>query len=487
MVNCNPETVSTDYDTADRLYFEPLTFEDVLEVCHAEDTSGRAAGGPGVVGVIVQLGGQTPLGPGPAAQGRRRADRRHLAGVDPPGRGPRRVRRAAGPGRAARAGARHRHHLRRGQGDRRRDRLPGAGPAVVRARRARHGDRLRRADAARLHRPGHRDLAGAPGAGRPVPRRRDRDRRGRALRRHRRGLPRRRDGAHRGGRHPLRRLGLRAAADHAGRRRTWPRCAGTPRRSPAASACAACSTSSTRSRTTRSTCWRPTRGRRGRCRSCPRRPRCRWPRRPPGSCSAPPSPSCAPRACCRATGDGGSDAGRDAPIAVKEAVLPFKRFRTPGRQGRGHPARPGDEVDRRGDGHRHRPSGRRSPSRRPPRTGRCRPAAGSSSRSPTGTSAAMIFPVKRLADLGLRRSWPPPAPARCCAGTASRARSCPSTTRARGRERGVADRWPARSRWSSTPRRAPARAPAPTATRSAAPRSPPTSRASPRSRARRRR
>jgi carbamoyl-phosphate synthase large subunit len=62
MVNCNPETVSTDYDTADRLYFEPLTFEDVLEVWHAEDTSGRAGGGPGVVGVVVQLGGQTPLG-----------------------------------------------------------------------------------------------------------------------------------------------------------------------------------------------------------------------------------------------------------------------------------------------------------------------------------------------------------------------------------------------------------------------------------------
>jgi carbamoyl-phosphate synthase large subunit len=62
MVNCNPETVSTDYDTADRLYFEPLTFEDVVEVVHAEDTSAAAAGGPGVVGVIVQLGGQTPLG-----------------------------------------------------------------------------------------------------------------------------------------------------------------------------------------------------------------------------------------------------------------------------------------------------------------------------------------------------------------------------------------------------------------------------------------
>jgi len=56
MVNCNPETVSTDYDTSDRLYFEPLTLEDVLEVVHAE-----AKAGP-IAGVICQLGGQTPLG-----------------------------------------------------------------------------------------------------------------------------------------------------------------------------------------------------------------------------------------------------------------------------------------------------------------------------------------------------------------------------------------------------------------------------------------
>jgi carbamoyl-phosphate synthase large subunit len=55
MLNCNPETVSTDYDTSDRLYFEPLTLEDVLEVVHAESSAGR------LVGVIVQLGGQTPL------------------------------------------------------------------------------------------------------------------------------------------------------------------------------------------------------------------------------------------------------------------------------------------------------------------------------------------------------------------------------------------------------------------------------------------
>jgi len=56
MVNCNPETVSTDYDTSDRLYFEPLTLEDVLEIVHAETLAGPIAG------VICQLGGQTPLG-----------------------------------------------------------------------------------------------------------------------------------------------------------------------------------------------------------------------------------------------------------------------------------------------------------------------------------------------------------------------------------------------------------------------------------------
>lgn len=55
MVNCNPETVSTDYDTSDRLYFEPLTGEDVLEILHTEQKNGT------LVGVIVQFGGQTPL------------------------------------------------------------------------------------------------------------------------------------------------------------------------------------------------------------------------------------------------------------------------------------------------------------------------------------------------------------------------------------------------------------------------------------------
>ncbi len=55
MVNCNPETVSTDYDTSDRLYFEPLTAEDVLEILHVEQQAGT------LKGVIVQFGGQTPL------------------------------------------------------------------------------------------------------------------------------------------------------------------------------------------------------------------------------------------------------------------------------------------------------------------------------------------------------------------------------------------------------------------------------------------
>lgn len=64
MINCNPETVSTDYDTSDRLYFEPLTLEDVLEVIAAEQASGE------LIGVVVQLGGQTALG---LAQGLKQA------------------------------------------------------------------------------------------------------------------------------------------------------------------------------------------------------------------------------------------------------------------------------------------------------------------------------------------------------------------------------------------------------------------------------
>ena len=69
MVNCNPETVSTDYDTSDRLYFEPLTFEDVMNIVERERPRG----------VIVQFGGQTPLKLVRAARAGGRSDSRHVA------------------------------------------------------------------------------------------------------------------------------------------------------------------------------------------------------------------------------------------------------------------------------------------------------------------------------------------------------------------------------------------------------------------------
>ena len=144
MVNCNPETVSTDYDTSDRLYFEPVTFEDVTNVIEVESATGTVAG------VIVSLGGQTRL---------------KLAAQLPPelilGTIPGRHRSGRGPGALER--------LVRPAGDTptgRRDsgvsieqalaivgphRLPGAGPSELRARRPGHGDRVRRRGPA----PGH--------------------------------------------------------------------------------------------------------------------------------------------------------------------------------------------------------------------------------------------------------------------------------------------------------------------------------------------
>ena len=89
MINCNPETVSTDYDTSDRLYFEPLTAEDVLAVCEQEQPEG----------VIVQFGGQTPLKLARDPRGGGRAAARHAGRRDRPGRGPRPLRRPAAPAR----------------------------------------------------------------------------------------------------------------------------------------------------------------------------------------------------------------------------------------------------------------------------------------------------------------------------------------------------------------------------------------------------
>ena len=286
MVNCNPETVSTDYDTADRLYFEPLTFEDVLEVVHAEQQSGPVAG------VICTLGGQTPLG---------LAQRLKDAGVPVLGTQPEAIDLAEHRGAFGRvlaeAGLPAPKHGTATSFEQAKAVADGIGypvlvRPVLRARRTRHGDRLRRAAPARLHQPGHRDHRRPPGARRPIPRRRGRDRRRRALRRAR-PVPRRRHGAHRGGRHPLRRLGVRAAADHARRRRH--RRGARARRWPSrrASACAGCSTCSTRWSATSSTSSRRTRARAAPCRSCRRRPRCSWPRRRPASRSARRSRNCA--------------------------------------------------------------------------------------------------------------------------------------------------------------------------------------------------
>ena len=98
MVNCNPETVSTDYDTSDRLYFEPVTLEDVLEIVNVEQPKG----------VIVQFGGQTPLKLVARAVRGGRADHRHHAGRDRPRRGPRALPADDRQARAAAAGERDR-------------------------------------------------------------------------------------------------------------------------------------------------------------------------------------------------------------------------------------------------------------------------------------------------------------------------------------------------------------------------------------------
>ena len=197
MVNCNPETVSTDYDTSDRLYFEPLALEDVLAVIERE----RAAGAD--VACLVQFGGQTPLKLSHGAARRRRGDPRHVSRLDRPRRGPEALRGAAP--RAGHSAAAERHGLvaRRSAGGGGLDRVPRRRQAVLRARRPGHGHRVRSRRARSLHDDGRRRVARAPRPHRPFPRGRLRAgrRRGRGCRR--RGRHRRHHGAHRGGRHPL--------------------------------------------------------------------------------------------------------------------------------------------------------------------------------------------------------------------------------------------------------------------------------------------
>ena len=162
MVNCNPETVSTDYDTSDRLYFEPLTAEDVTEIAHIEQSKGTLAG------AIVQFGGQTPLKLRRPA-GRRRADPGDPAGRDRPGGGP-----PALPGTAQHPGpeaAGQRPGDQRGGGGAggQADRLPGAAAPVLRAGRPGDGDRPRRGGPEALHPERRLRLRPEPGLGRQLP------------------------------------------------------------------------------------------------------------------------------------------------------------------------------------------------------------------------------------------------------------------------------------------------------------------------------
>ena len=206
MVNCNPETVSTDYDTSDRLYFEPVTLEDVLEIVDKEKP----------VGVIVQYGGQTPLklaldleragvpiiGTSPdsidVAEDRERFQQLlHALGLkQPPNRTARTEDAALCPGQ--------------------RDRLPAGGAPQLRAGWPCHGDRARRQGSGALHARGGARVRQVAGAARSLPGGRRRSRRG-LHRRRRGGDDRGHHGAHRGRRHPQRRLGLLAAPLHPGR------------------------------------------------------------------------------------------------------------------------------------------------------------------------------------------------------------------------------------------------------------------------------
>jgi carbamoyl-phosphate synthase large subunit len=139
MVNCNPETVSTDYDTSDRLYFEPLTFEHVMEILRVEQENGT------LHGVIVQFGGQTPL---------KLANALHDAGIPILGTTPDAIDLAEDRERfqqlvqrldLKQPEQRHRHHGCAGQGRGRNPRLPAGDPPLLRAGRPRDGNRARHA------------------------------------------------------------------------------------------------------------------------------------------------------------------------------------------------------------------------------------------------------------------------------------------------------------------------------------------------------
>ena len=227
MVNCNPETVSTDYDTSDRLYFEPLTAEDVIELVDVEQRNGQ------VLGLIVQFGGQTPL---------KLAKPLEAAGMPILGTSPdaidlaedrERFQKLIARAEAAPAGERHAR--------------PSEEQAIAVAKRIGYPVVIRPSyvlggramqivhDRTALERY-MRDAVKVSGAN-PVlidslPARRDRSRRRCAVRRQAGRLRRRHHGAYRGSRHPLGRLRLLAAALLAARPRSSPRSSARPKRWP---------------------------------------------------------------------------------------------------------------------------------------------------------------------------------------------------------------------------------------------------------------
>ena len=217
MVNCNPETVSTDYDTSDRLYFEPLTLEDVLAVCEVEQPEG----------VVVQFGGQTPL---------KLAAGLHAAGVNVLGTSIDAIDLAEDRSRFGslldELGYSAPPYATARSADEALAQAPNVGfPLLVRPSYVLGGrameivydlggleDYLRRVGLGSGPTRTSRRLRAADDLPRPLPGELDRGRRRRAVRRRRR-LDRRDHAARRGGRHPFRGLGLRAAAAHARRTR----------------------------------------------------------------------------------------------------------------------------------------------------------------------------------------------------------------------------------------------------------------------------
>ena len=141
MVNCNPETVSTDYDTSDRLYFEPLALENVLEIIRVERPDG----------IIVQYGGQTPLKLARAPRGRRRRDQGHASRQHRPGGRSRAIPATSRCVQSASAPQSDRPHPGRRRGARGRDRLSARRAPFLRARRTGDEDRVRRGGSLAVH------------------------------------------------------------------------------------------------------------------------------------------------------------------------------------------------------------------------------------------------------------------------------------------------------------------------------------------------